>query len=146
MHRPGAVEAAVSSDKAGSVPTRLADHTLLLQGRWYPEARDLRRTKYGCCSNSTITCFNGRFLNLQQHSIRRGTAPWATGSAEAMEAALTGISDMLIVCFCSLSSSCLVYGAFVAAVAAMVSVLAWACLGSSFLGFCLWALIQCKND
>ena len=36
------------------------------------------------------------------------------------------------VCFCSLSSGCLVYGAFVAAVAAMVSVLAWACLGCSF--------------
>ena len=38
-------------------------------------------------------------MNLQQHSIRRGTAPWATGSTEAMEAALTGISGMLFVCF-----------------------------------------------
>ena len=45
----------------GSVPTRLADHTLLLQCRQYLEARDLRRTKYGCCSNSTITCYNRRF-------------------------------------------------------------------------------------
>ena len=39
--------------------------------------------------------------------------------------------------FSALSSGCLVYGAFVAAVAAMVSVLAWACLGCSFLAFCL---------
>ena len=41
------------------------------------------------------------------------------------------------VCFRSLSPGCLVYGAFVAAVVAMVSVLAWACLGCSFLGFCV---------
>ena len=81
------------------VPTRLDDHTLLLQGCRYPEARDLRRAKYGCCSNSTIACYNRRFLNLQQRLIRRGTAPCATGSTEAMEAALTGISGMLFVCF-----------------------------------------------
>ena len=54
----------------GSVPTRLADDTLLLQGRRYPEARDLRWTKYGCCSNSIMTCYNRRFLNVQQYSIR----------------------------------------------------------------------------
>ena len=81
------------------MPTRLADHTLLLQRRRYPEARDLRRTKYECCSHSTITCYNRRFLNVQQHAIRRGTAPWATGSTEVIEAALTGISGMLFVCF-----------------------------------------------
>ena len=46
--------------------------------------------------------------------------------------------------FCSLSSGCLVYGAFVAAVAAMVSVLAWACLGCSFLAFCFQVLFN-KN-
>ena len=40
-----------------------------------------------------------QFLNVQQDSIRRGTAPWATGSTEMMEAALTGISDMVFVCF-----------------------------------------------
>ena len=85
--------------KEGSVPTRLVDHTLLLQGRRYPEARDLRRTKYGCCSNSTITCYGRRFLNVQQHSIRRGTTPWGTDSSEVMEAASTGISGMLFVCF-----------------------------------------------
>ena len=83
----------------GSVPTRLADHTLLLQCRQYLEARDLRRTKYGYCSKSTVACYNRRFLNVQQHSIRRRTAPWATGSAEVMEAALTGISGMLFVGF-----------------------------------------------
>ena len=43
-----------------------------------------------------------------------------------------------------LSSGCLVYGAFVAAVAAMVSVLAWACLGCSFLAFCFQVLFN-KN-
>ena len=99
MHRPPAVEPASSPEKEGSLPTWLADHTLLLQGCRYPEARGLRRTKYGCRSNSTITCYNRRFLNLQLHSIRRGTAPWATGSTEAMEAALTGISGVLFVCF-----------------------------------------------
>ena len=57
-----------------------------------------------------------------------------------MGAALTRISGMSFVYFLvsvlwSLSSGCLVYGAFVVAVAAMVSVLAWACLGCSFLLF-----------
>ena len=42
--------------KEGIVPAWLADHTLLLQASRYPEARDLHRTKYGCCSNSIITC------------------------------------------------------------------------------------------
>ena len=135
MHSPAAIEAAPSPEKRGSVPTRPADHTLLLQGRRYPEARDLRRTKYECCSNNTIA-YNRRFFNVQQHSIRRRTAPWATGLTEVMEAALTGISGTLFVCFCSLWSGCLVYGAFVAAVAAIVSVLARSCLGCSFLGFC----------
>ena len=32
MYRPAAVEAAPSPEKQGIVPTRLADHTLLLQG------------------------------------------------------------------------------------------------------------------
>ena len=55
-----------------------------------------------------------------------------------MEAALTGIIGMLLVyillsVLSPLSSGCPVYGAFVAAVAAMVSVLAWACLGYSLL-------------
>ena len=59
----------------------------------------------------------------------------ATGSTEVMEATLTGISGMLFVCFLLSAIWLLVYGAFVAAVAAMVSVLAWACLGCSFLGF-----------
>ena len=36
---------------------------------------------------------------MQHYSIRRGTAPWATGSTEVIEAALTAISDMLFVCF-----------------------------------------------
>ena len=49
--------------KETSVPTRLADHTLLLQGRRYPEARDLRWTQCVCCSSSIITCWNRRFLN-----------------------------------------------------------------------------------
>ena len=35
--------------------------------------------------------------------------------------------------FPALWSGCLLYGAFVAVVAAMVSVLAWACFGCSFL-------------
>ena len=45
-----------------------------------------------------------------------------------------------------LPSGCLVYGVFVAAVAAVVSVLAWARLDCSFLGFCFNVLIKCKND
>ena len=38
-------------------------------------------------------------MYIQQYSIRRGTAPWATGSTEVMQAALTGISGMLFVSF-----------------------------------------------
>ena len=48
--------------------------------------------------------------------------------------------------FSAPSSGCLVYGAFVAAVATMVSVLAWACLGCSFLDFCFEVLTKCTND
>ena len=69
--------------------------------------------------------------------MRLGTAPWATVSAAVMEAALTNIRGMLFVYFllCPLAVY-IVYGAFVAAVVGMVSVLAWACLGCSFLGIC----------
>ena len=65
-----------------------------------------------------------------------GTAPWVTVLAAAREAALTGTSGMM---FCLLSllaissiNSCPVYGAFVAAVVTMVSLLAWAVNSSSF--------------
>ena len=47
---------------------------------------------------------------------------------------------------CRLSSGCLVYGAWVAAVAAMVSVLAWACLGFSFFAFCVLLLNMIKQN
>ena len=74
MHHPAAVEASPSPPKnEGSVPTRLSDHALLLQGRRHPEARDLRWIKYGCCSNSVFTCYKRRFLPVQQHPIRSGT-------------------------------------------------------------------------
>ena len=59
------------------------------------------------------------------------TDPWATGSAALTEAGLTGISGMLFVCFFCLMSGSLVYGAFIAAMAAMVPVLAWVCLSYS---------------
>ena len=42
------------------MPTRLVDRARLLQGRRYPEARDLRWTaeqQYGCCSSSIITYY-----------------------------------------------------------------------------------------
>ena len=40
------------------MPTWLAHHTPLLQGRRYPGARDLcAGTRYGCCSHSIINCF-----------------------------------------------------------------------------------------
>ena len=67
-----------------------------------------------------------RLLAVQQHSVRLGTAPWATGLAAVMEGAFTGISGTSLVCSLLLSSGCLVCGAFVAAVVAMVSLLAWA--------------------
>ena len=51
MHYLKAVEAAPGPEKAGSLPTRLADHTLLLRWHRYSEARDLRWIKYDCCSN-----------------------------------------------------------------------------------------------
>ena len=64
-------------------------------------------------------------------SLRDG--PLGHGLAAVMEAALTGISGMLFVyLLCPLPSACLVYGAFVAAVASMVSAVAWACLDCSF--------------
>ena len=139
LHCPAAVEAAPSPEKSGECAHRLADHTLLRKGRRYPEARDLRWTKYGCCSSSIVTCYDRRFLNVQPHSIPRGTAP--TDLAAVMEAALAAISGKLFVhvllsVLCPLLSGCLAYGTFVAAVAAMLSVLAWACLSCSCLAFC----------
>ena len=56
--------------KKGRVPNRFADHTLRLQGRRHRETGDLRWTKYGCCSNSIITSYNKRFVNVPQRSIR----------------------------------------------------------------------------
>lgn len=40
--------------KDARVATRLADHTSLLQGRRYLEARYLHRTRYAHCSKSII--------------------------------------------------------------------------------------------
>ena len=80
------------------MPTQLADHTLLLQGRRYPEARDLRRAKYeGCCSNINLLR-QTIFENTAAHNSMR-TAPWATVLDAAMEAVLTGISGMLLLSF-----------------------------------------------
>ena len=100
MHRPAAIDAAPSPEKEGSVPTRLADHTLLLQGRRYPEARCAGQST-GAVQTAPLLATTEDFLMylVQQHSIRRGTAPWATGLTKVMEAALTGISGMLFVCF-----------------------------------------------
>ena len=56
--------AAPSPENDGRVLNRLTDRTLRLRGRWYRESRNLRWKKYGCCSNSIITCYNKRFLNV----------------------------------------------------------------------------------
>ena len=84
-------------------------------------------------------------MNVQQHSIRCGMVLWASGLVAVMESALAGIGGMVFHVFsalcllssvlCSVWYGCLVYGAFVAAVVAMVSVVAWACSGYSFLAF-----------
>ena len=102
------------------MPTWLVDHTLLLKGHRYLEARDLHWIKY-------------RVLFKQQHHLFRTTddfilcspaldsvrtAPWVT-----VLAALTGTRGMFVYC---LPSGCPVCGAFVAAVVAVVSLLAWA--------------------
>ena len=47
MHRPAAIGAAPSPEKEGSVPTLVADHTLLLQGRRYSLTRTI------CAGQST---------------------------------------------------------------------------------------------
>ena len=102
MHRPAAVEAAPSREKR-----RECSHTATLP------------TIFCCCKDAGIlnrkTCrgqSTGAFqtssyllqniLNTKQHSIRRGTAPWATGSSAVVEAAFAGtdgILFMLFVCF-----------------------------------------------
>ena len=98
MHHPAAIEAEPSPEKRGE-RLWLADHILLPQGRRYSPKREI----YAGQSTSAVqtapfTRYNRRFLNAHQHSIRRGTAPWATGATEVMEAALTGISGMFL-CF-----------------------------------------------
>ena len=64
------------------------------------------------------------------------------GLAAAMEAVLTGISGMLSLNFCSLFSCCHVYGAFVAAVATVVSVLAF---GPAFNWLSVFFFFRCSN-
>ena len=106
-----------------SAPRRLADHTLLLQERRYPQARYLRWTKYDSCSNSIFTYYNRRFLNTQFNK-RRPHRPriWLRWWKLCWLASPACCSCI----FWSLSSQFLVYGAYVAAVATMVvSVLAW---------------------
>ena len=68
--------------KKESVPTRLADHTLLLQGRRHPEARDLRPTKcvgillrdvgcHGCVCRSVLQDLDLVVPKCQGRRIRR---------------------------------------------------------------------------
>ena len=58
MHRPAAIEAAPSPEKEGSVPTRLAHHTLLLQGR--------RILKREICAGQSTVLFKQHHYLLQQ--------------------------------------------------------------------------------
>ena len=78
-------------------------------------------------TKTLLAIYNRRFLSAQQHSIRRGTAPWATGLAAVIEAALA----------LAARCSCI-------AVVAMVSVIAWVCLGCSFLAFLFSVLFDKK--
>ena len=61
MHRPAAVEAAPSPEKRGECSHTASDHTLLLQGRRYPEARDLR-----CALDKVRVLFKQHHYLLQQ--------------------------------------------------------------------------------
>ena len=67
MHHPAAVEAALSPEKEGSVPTRLADRALMLQWHRYNfEARSLR----------WIECmYVLRFLSSRRHPAYICTYP-----------------------------------------------------------------------
>ena len=58
MRHPAAVERRRPAlKKEGSVPTRLADHTLLLQWYRYSESRHLRLDKYGCYPNNIFAWY-----------------------------------------------------------------------------------------
>ena len=65
----------------------------------YPEVRDLRDKVRVLVKqhHHMLRAIYGGGVNIQQHSIRRGTAPWATGLATMMEGALTAISGILFV-------------------------------------------------
>ena len=59
MHRPATVEAAPSTENEASVPTRLADHILLLQRRRYILNREL-------CAGQSRGVFKQHYHMLQQ--------------------------------------------------------------------------------
>ena len=100
MHRPAAIEAAPSPEKRGECShTTSRPYSAVARAPRPCSARSAPDKVRVLFKNSTTTCYNRRFLKVQQHSIRRVTAPWAIGSSEVMEAALTGISGMLFVCF-----------------------------------------------
>ena len=66
MHRPAAVEPALRTEKRERSHTASRPYSAAAGAPVYPEARDLRWTKYAWCSNS-ITCYNNRrFLNVPQ--------------------------------------------------------------------------------
>ena len=92
MHRPAAIEAAPSPEKRGECSHTASKGTGILE-------REICAGQSTGAVQTPLLAYNRLFLNVQQHSIRRGTAPWAKGSTEVMEAALTGISGMWIVCF-----------------------------------------------
>ena len=100
MHRPAAIEAVPSPEKRGECShtaswpySAAARAPVSWSARSAPDKLRVLFKQHHYLRQQTIFNF------LQQHSIRRGTAPWATGSTEAMEAELTRITGMLFVCF-----------------------------------------------
>ena len=73
MHHPATVEAAPITEKEGSVPTRLANHTLLLQGRRYILKREISaRQSTGGAQTASLAKTTGDFGMYNSHHFDKG--------------------------------------------------------------------------
>ena len=106
--------------------TRLVDHTLMLKEHRYLEARDLHwiKCRVLCKQQLYLLATTDDFMLCTPALNSIGTAPWVTVLAAAREAALIGWHQRHVRVSSALSSGCPAYGAFVAAVVTMVSILA----------------------
>ena len=100
MRRPAAIEAAPSPEKIGECsPHDQATILCCCKGSGVLKREICAGQSTGAVQTAPLLATTDEFLVYSSTQSDEGRAPWATGSTEVIDVALTGISVMLFVCF-----------------------------------------------